>query len=63
MKPETYFNNFFFQVVAGMNYFVKVHVGDQKHVHLRIYRHFSGTVSLHSHQTDKTHEDAIEYFG
>jgi len=50
------------QVVAGTNYFVKVHVGNEKHVHLRIYKHFSGTTELHSHQVDKTHEDPIEYF-
>eukprot|EP00092_Neocalanus_flemingeri_P102904 GFUD01131637.1.p1 GENE.GFUD01131637.1~~GFUD01131637.1.p1 ORF type:complete len:104 (+),score=33.95 GFUD01131637.1:68-379(+) len=35
------------QVVAGMNYFVRVHLGDDKHVHLRIYKHFSGSVELH----------------
>ena len=51
-----------FQVVAGTNYFVKVHVGDNKHVHLRIYQDLQQNVSLHSHQTDKSHEDEIEYF-
>lgn len=45
-----------------MNYFVKVHVGDDKHVHLRIYRDLQGNVSLHSHQGDKKHEDELEYF-
>ena len=45
-----------------MNFFVKVHVGDEKHVHLRIYRDLQGTVTLHGHQADKTHEDALEYF-
>jgi len=50
------------QVVAGTNFFVKVHVGDNKHVHLRIYRDLQQNVSLHSHQTDKTHEEDIEYF-
>jgi len=50
------------QVVAGTNFFVKVHVGDEKHVHLRIYRDFKGNASLHSHQADKTHEDLLEYF-
>ena len=53
---------FLFQVVAGMNYFVKVHIGNDIHVHLRIYKHFSGTTELTSHQTDKKHEDPIEYF-
>ena len=60
-----YFLSYFyfpFQVVAGMNYFVKVHIGDDKNVHLRIYRDFKGNVSLHSHQGEKSHEDLIEYF-
>jgi len=35
------------QVVAGMNYFVRVHIGDDKHVHVRIYKHFSGSIELH----------------
>eukprot|EP00092_Neocalanus_flemingeri_P044089 GFUD01048759.1.p1 GENE.GFUD01048759.1~~GFUD01048759.1.p1 ORF type:complete len:106 (-),score=30.14 GFUD01048759.1:410-727(-) len=35
------------QVVAGTNYFVRVHIGDDKYVHLRIYKHFSGSVELH----------------
>lgn len=35
------------QVVAGTNYFVRVHIGDDKHVHVRIYKHFSGSVDLH----------------
>ena len=50
------------QVVAGTNYFVKIHVGDEKCVHARIYVHFSGTTSLHGIQADKSHEDAVEYF-
>jgi len=35
------------QVVAGVNYFVRVHIGDDKHIHVRIYKHFSGSVELH----------------
>jgi len=35
------------QVVSGSNYFVRVHIGDDKHVHIRIYKHFSGSVELH----------------
>lgn len=50
------------QVVAGVNYFVKVKVGEGKYIHVRIYKHFSGTVSFSSFQDDKTEEDPIEYF-
>ena len=45
-----------------MNYFVKVHIGDDKHVHLRIYKDLQQQVSLHNHQADKTLEDDLEYF-
>ena len=54
------------QVVAGTNYFVRVHIGGDKHIHLRIYKHFSGTVALHG---VKHHEaggvgasEGLEYF-
>jgi len=42
----------FFQVVAGMNYFVKVHTHPESghHVHLRIYKDLKGGLSLHSLQ-------------
>ena len=37
------------QVVAGTNFFVKVHVGENQYVHLRIFRglpHTGGNISL-----------------
>merc|ERR1712062_368329 len=55
-EPKSYKS----QVVAGTNFFVKVHVGDDKHVHLRIYRDLQGHVFLHGHQVDKSHEDPID---
>ena len=55
------------QVVAGTNYFVRVHIGDGKHIHLRIYKHFSGTVNLHGvkhHEAGGVAEsEQLEYFG
>ena len=55
------------QVVAGTNYFVRVHIGDGKHIHLRIYKHFSGTVNLHGvkhHEAGGVAEsEQLDYFG
>ncbi|ELU18698.1 hypothetical protein CAPTEDRAFT_21979 [Capitella teleta] len=52
------------QVVAGMNFFVKVHTGNEKYVHLRIYRPLpnQGDPSLHSFQQNKNKEDPIGFF-
>jgi len=50
------------QVVAGTNYFIKVHVGGEKYVHLRVYKNLQQQVSLHSVQEDKTKEEPITYF-
>ncbi|KAL9641443.1 hypothetical protein ABK040_013369 [Willaertia magna] len=49
------------QVVAGMNYFVKVEIDDDI-VHLRIYNHFSGKTELHGVQQGKTRDEPIEFF-
>ncbi|XP_064389163.1 uncharacterized protein LOC135337194 [Halichondria panicea] len=50
------------QVVAGINYFIKVKVGPDAYVHLRVYKHFSGEISLASYQDKKTKDDEVTYF-
>jgi len=53
------------QVVSGTNYFVKIQIDNGEFIHVRLYQtlpHAGGTVQVHSHQTGKAIEDAIEYF-
>ena len=50
------------QVVAGTNFFVKIHTGDGAYVHARIYRDLQGHVSVHSIQTGKSKDDALVHF-
>ncbi|KAM6098833.1 cystatin-B-like [Theristicus caerulescens] len=53
------------QVVAGTNYFIKVHVGNDEFVHLRVFRslpHENQPLSLHSYQSSKTRHDELAFF-
>ncbi|KAJ8333283.1 hypothetical protein SKAU_G00421790 [Synaphobranchus kaupii] len=53
------------QVVQGTNFFIKVHVGGDDYVHLRVYRPLpfeNKPLELHSLQTDKAAHETIGYF-
>ncbi|XP_028839121.1 cystatin-B-like [Denticeps clupeoides] len=53
------------QVVAGTNYFIKVHVGEEEYMHLRVHKslpHDGSKRTLHSIQSAKTKHDPIGHF-
>ncbi|NXM73187.1 CYTB protein, partial [Serilophus lunatus] len=53
------------QVVAGINYFIKVQVSDTEYVHLKVFQslpHENQGPSLVSFQTGKTRDDPLTYF-
>ncbi|KAG8450062.1 hypothetical protein GDO86_002616 [Hymenochirus boettgeri] len=53
------------QLVAGVNYFIKVHVGDEEYAHLRVYKtlpHAGETLSLTAFQINKKRDDDIVHF-
>ncbi|XP_061613609.1 cystatin-B-like [Phyllopteryx taeniolatus] len=53
------------QVVAGTNYFIKVHVGGEDYVHIRVFQslpHVGTGPELADIRESKRHDDAIEYF-
>ncbi|XP_013813496.1 cystatin-A [Apteryx mantelli] len=53
------------QVVAGINYFIKVQVSDSMYAHLRVFQslpHENQGPSLVSYQTGKTRDDPLTYF-
>ncbi|KAH7948132.1 cystatin-B [Rhipicephalus sanguineus] len=50
------------QLVNGINYFVKVHVGDNQHIHVRAHKAFQGEITFSAVQEGKTLEDPLEHF-
>ncbi|KAM6417976.1 cystatin-A-like [Pluvialis apricaria] len=53
------------QVVAGINYFIKVQVSDAEYVHLRVFQslpHEDQRPRLDGFQTGKTRDDPLTYF-
>ncbi|NXU57642.1 CYTB protein, partial [Turnix velox] len=53
------------QVVAGTNYFIKVHIGNDEFMHLRLFKslpHESKPLSLHSYQSSKAKHDDLAFF-
>ncbi|NWR85432.1 CYTX protein, partial [Furnarius figulus] len=53
------------QMVAGINYFIKVQVSNTEYVHIRVFQslpHENEGPSLVSFQTGKTRDDPLTYF-
>ncbi|CAO2631724.1 Csta [Lemmus lemmus] len=53
------------QVVAGVNYFIKVDVGNGNYTHVKVFQGLHGQdedLELSGYQTNKTKDDEITYF-
>ncbi|XP_047420715.1 cystatin-A [Sciurus carolinensis] len=53
------------QVVAGINYYIKIRVGDDSYIHLKIFKGLPGQneeLVLTGYQTDKSKDDELTGF-
>jgi cystatin-A/B len=50
------------QVVAGTNFFVRVHVGEGQYIHVRVWRKLDGHAVFSSVLDGKTEADPLVYF-
>ncbi|XP_051910902.1 cystatin-B-like [Hippocampus zosterae] len=51
------------QIVSGTNYFIKVHVGGNDYIHIRVFQGLTESgPELVSVKESKTRDDEIEYF-
>ncbi|PAA47134.1 hypothetical protein BOX15_Mlig030572g3, partial [Macrostomum lignano] len=53
------------QVVAGTNYFAKVHIGSDSFVHIRVFKplpHTNEPPALHGIQAEKSASDELAFF-
>ncbi|GAB1601913.1 cystatin-B-like [Argonauta hians] len=50
------------QIVAGMNYFIKIQIGDDEYIVIRLYKPLFDPMQLISVKTDVGLDDEIEYF-
>ncbi|XP_075399461.1 cystatin-B-like [Tenrec ecaudatus] len=63
--PEFTAVEYTYQVVAGMIYFIKVHVGDEHYIHLCVIEslpHEKKPLTLSKYQTNKTKDDELTCF-
>lgn len=53
------------QVVAGTNYFVKIHIGNEEYMHVRIFQPLpcnGGNPQVHAFHVGKAKMDRLDYF-
>uniref|UniRef100_A0A8D1HAR6 Cystatin domain-containing protein n=1 Tax=Sus scrofa TaxID=9823 RepID=A0A8D1HAR6_PIG len=53
------------QVVAGINYYIKVHVGGNSYVHIKVFKSLpyqNKPLELSGYQVDKTKDDELTGF-